>query len=380
MNDQTEAQRAPGISIIVSAYREAANLRPLATRLAKAMAGRVWELIVVDDDSRDGSVEIVAELAHALPVAIEVRTDLPRDLSLAVVCGIRLARHDRLVVMDADLSHPPERIPHLLAALDAGAGMAVGSRYIPGAETDPSWGVSRRLQSRIATLLARPLVACADPMAGFFAVDRTSLPDLDELQPLGFKIGLELMVRGRLRIAEVPIAFRDRERGRSKMRWRQQVAYVRHLHRLYLARFGTRARVASFMAVGGSGFVVDLAVYLALQGLGFEHRVARFVSFWPAVTWNWRLNRTLTFFDRPKKPAVKQWTQVALTGVLGLGVNVGGYTVLTSFIATFDRHRVLALIAGVALGSVANYLLSAFHVYQRAAMRDGPDVQRHQRS
>ena len=330
------------------------------------MDGRTWELLLVDDDSRDGSIGTVAELARTLTVRIEVRTRPPRDLSLAVLHGIRCARHDRLVVMDADLSHPPERIPDLLAALEAGAEMAVGSRHAPGGETDLAWGAWRRINSRLATLLARPLVACADPMSGFFAVDRASLPDLDGLQPVGFKIGLELMVRGRLRIAEVPIAFRDRERGRSKMDWRQQVAYLRHLHRLYLVRFRTPARVASFMAIGGTGFVVDVVVYLGLQaGFGIEHRLARFISFWPAVTWNWQLNRALTFADRPWAPSVRQWMHFAVGSLVGLAFNVGCYAALTSFVATFDRHRMLALICGVALGSVVNYSAATLYAYPR---------------
>ncbi len=365
-NNPIDGQDAAAVSIIVPAYREAENLRPLAQRLAQALAGRDWELLVVDDDSCDGSIETVTQLARTIPVRIEVRTRPPRDLSLAVLHGMRCARHDRLVVMDADLSHPPERVPDLLAALDGGAGMAVGSRYVPGGQTAAAWGAWRRINSRLATLLARPLVACADPMAGFFAVDRRSLPDLHELRPLGFKIGLELMVRGRLATIELPIAFQDRARGRSKMGWRQQLAFLRHLQRLYLVRFGTPARVASFLAVGGSGFVVDVAVYLGLQGLGLEHRLARFISFWPAVTWNWRLNRALTFEERPRSPVVRQWTQFAVGSLLGLGVNVGGYTALTTFVAVFDRHRLLALICGVALGSAVNYLVATRFAYRRA--------------
>ena len=225
------------VSIVVPTLREAANLEPLAERVAGALAGRgpAWELLFVDDDSRDGSEAVAAGLAARLPVRMVVRRGGRPDLSRAVLDGIARSRHDRVVVMDADLSHPPERIPDLLAALDGGhCDMAVGSRYVAGASTAGDWGLARTLNSRVATLLAAPLVSCADPMAGFFAVDRRALPDPATLRPVGFKIGLELMVRGRLRVREVPIAFDDRRRGHSKLRWRQQLDYLRHLGRLYL--------------------------------------------------------------------------------------------------------------------------------------------------
>ena len=357
----------PAVSVVVPTLREAANIPILAERIRAALSrtGLQWDLLLVDDDSRDGSEQIVAELARRLPVRIEVRRNAPRDLSLAVLHGIRLARFDRVVVMDADLSHPPERIVDLLTALDGECDMAVGSRYVPGGHVDRTWGWGRRLNSRVATLLARPLVRCSDPMAGFFAADRRALPDLQRLQPIGYKIGLELMVRGRLRVTEVPIDFVDRDLGASKMDWRQQVNYLRHLYRLYRYRHGAAARLASFALVGASGFVVDVAVYLGLQAIGVEHRVARFLAFWPAVSWNWLVNRALTFEERARQPRMRQWTKFVASSLIGLGINVGSYALLTSFVDLFARHRLAALVCGVALGGVANFLVANRYVYRR---------------
>ena len=354
-------------SIVVPTLREAANIPTLAGRIHAALSGSgmEWELLLVDDDSNDGSEAIVAELARRLPVRMEVRRNAPRDLSLAVLHGLRFARFDRVVVMDADLSHPPERIGDLLTALDGGCDMAVGSRYTPGGHIDRTWGWGRRLNSRVATMLALPLVRCTDPMSGFFATDRRTLPDLDRLQPLGYKIGLELMVRGRLRVTEIPIDFVDRDLGSSKMNWRQQVNYLRHLHRLYLYRFDAIARLLSFGLVGASGFVIDIAAYLGLQAIGVEHRVARFLSFWPAVTWNWAINRALTFEERARQPRMRQWTKFVASSLLGLGVNVGSYTLLTTFVDLFGRHRLVALVCGVALGGAVNFLVANRYVYRR---------------
>ena len=363
-----DAQGTSGaVSIIVPTLREAANIPMLVERIRGAMSGAAmqWELLLVDDDSGDGSEEIAAELGRCLPVRMEVRRNAPRDLSLAVLHGMRLARYDRVVVMDADLSHPPERIGALLMTLDGDCDMVIGSRYVPGGRVDRTWGWGRRLNSRVATALALPLVRCSDPMSGFFATDRRALPDLQRLQPIGYKIGLELMVRGRLRVAEVPIDFVDRDLGSSKMDWRQQVNYLRHLYRLYLHRYGSAARLAGFALVGASGFVIDVSGYLSLQAIGVEHRVARFVSFWPAVTWNWVLNRGLTFEERLRQPHIRQWTKFVASSMIGLAVNVGSYTVLTSFVGFFSRNHLLALILGVGLGGFANFLIANRYVYRR---------------
>ena len=355
------------LSIIVPTFREADNIAPLAERIDAALSGTgiEWELLLVDDDSNDGSEAVAAELARRLPVRMVTRRETPRDLSLAVIEGIRLSRFDRLVVMDADLSHPPERIVDLLAALDGDCDIVIGSRYTSGGVVDRSWSLYRVLNSRLATWLARPLVRCSDPMAGFFATRRSRLPELRTLRPMGYKIALELMVRGHLRVREVPIDFRDRSIGFSKMNWRQQIRFLRHLSRLYNYKFGSLARIPLFSVVGASGLIVDLAFYLGLQWAGVEHRLARFLSFWPAVSWNWALNRGLTFSERARQPRVGQWARFTASSLIGLGVNVGSYALLTSYVEVFDRHRLLAFFCGVGLGSLVNFVVADLYVYRR---------------
>ena len=364
-HDAEDSRRT--LSIIVPTFREAGNIPALAERIDGALSGSgiEWELLLVDDDSGDGSEAVAAELAHRLPVRMVVRRDAVRDLSLAVIDGIRLCRFDRLVVMDADLSHPPERIVDLLAALDADCDMVIGSRYAPGGIVDSSWSLYRVLNSRLATWLARPLVDCADPMSGFFATRRSALPEVPTSRPMGYKIALELMVRGRLRVREIPIDFRDRSVGSSKMNWRQQVRFLRHLSRLYNYRFGTLARVPLFSAVGASGLMVDLACYLGLQWAGVEHRLARFLSFWPAVGWNWALNRGFTFSERARQPHLGQLARFMASSLIGLGMNVGSYALLTSYVGLFDRHRLAAFFCGVVLGSLVNFVVADLYVYGR---------------
>ncbi len=212
------------LSVIVPTYNEATSLPPLASRLATALDGREWELVVVDDGSPDGTADLAESLAPRLPVRV-VRRHGKAGLASAVVAGFQAARGDVLVVMDADLSHPPEVVPALADAIANGADLAVGSRYVKGGGT-VDWPLVRRVGSRAASLLGNALVPVRDATSGFFAL-RRSVVDGVRLNAIGFKIGFEIMARGRYRrVVEVPYVFRDREAGASKLGGGQMLAYL----------------------------------------------------------------------------------------------------------------------------------------------------------
>jgi dolichol-phosphate mannosyltransferase len=234
------------VSVIVPTFREAANLPVLAESIRAALMATSYEIVVVDDDSRDGTEDICSELSKSLPLRLLVRRG-ERGLASAVVHGMKSANGQFLVVMDADLSHPPEAIPALLAPLRAGADFVIGSRYVAGGSTEEGWGFYRWLNSKAATLLAWPLAKVRDPMAGFFALPRSLFENAAALDPIGYKIGLELLVKCRCRrVVEVPIHFRNRLHGESKLNLREQINYLRHLGRLYRFRLvGGQARGAA---------------------------------------------------------------------------------------------------------------------------------------
>lgn len=212
------------LSVVVPTYNEAGSIPKLAERLRAALDGREWELVVVDDGSPDGTADIAAALAPRVPVNV-VRRAGKAGLASAVVAGFNAARGDVLVVMDADLSHPPETVPALAAAIDAGADLAVGSRYVRGGGV-MDWPWRRRLVSRVACLMGNALVPVRDATSGFFAL-RRSVVDGVKLNPIGFKIGFEVIARGRYRtVVEVPYTFRDRELGASKFGRREIIQYV----------------------------------------------------------------------------------------------------------------------------------------------------------
>jgi dolichol-phosphate mannosyltransferase len=228
------------ISVVVPTYNEAASLPDLAARLSRALDGRSWELIVVDDGSPDGTANVAEGLAPRIPVQV-VRRPGKLGLASAVVDGFAAAAGEVLVIMDADLSHPPEVVPRLVDAIDAGADIAVGSRYVSGGGT-VDWPLRRRVISRVASLMGNALVPVHDATSGFLAMRRRVVEGV-HLDPIGFKIGFEIVARGRYeRVIEVPYMFRDRQVGASKFTSREVLQYGAQL--MKVARDRVTGRIA----------------------------------------------------------------------------------------------------------------------------------------
>ena len=230
------------ISIIVPTYKEAPNLELLVTKIADVMKDeeKGCEIVIVDDNSCDGTTEIIQDLSEkGMPVKIVTRME-ERGLSSAVVRGFENARGNILICMDGDLSHPPERIPDMVNFLrNEKTEFVIGSRYIKGGSTDEGWGPFRWLNSKAATLLARFFVKVKDPMSGFFGLRREIFERAERLNPIGYKIGLELMVKCSCEnIEEIPIHFSNRKFGKSKLSFKVQLRYIKHL--ICLANFKFR--------------------------------------------------------------------------------------------------------------------------------------------
>ena len=230
------------VSVVLPTYNERESLVSLYPELCRVLAGYAAEIVIVDDGSPDGTAQYAAGLPGPIP-CIVVNRGRKLGLASAVEEGFGRARGSILVVMDADGSHPPAAIPQLVAAVRDGAEFALGSRYVDGGSA-PGMSTGRRILSRGATALARPLTPVKDPMSGIFAV-RRDVVERAPLSPLGFKIGLEVLVRCRPRpIAEIPILFRPRSAGSSKLGEGEIGRYLRHIGRLYGFRL-TGSRRAS---------------------------------------------------------------------------------------------------------------------------------------
>jgi len=357
------------VSVILPTYKESKNLEEMAARIFRALddPDLEGECIVVDDDSRDGTETVCGELAGRYNLRLIVRKG-ERGLSTAVLRGLREARGDVLVVMDADLSHPPEKIREMVRLVREGADFVLGSRYVEGGSIEENWGLYRKLNSRVATGLACLLTNLKDPMSGFFCISRSTWESCRDLSPLGYKIALEIVVKSAAkRIAEVPIFFSRRKFGESKMNLKEQLLYLLHLARLYRYRYPGGTELLSFLLVGCSGFAIDTFFYFLLQYLfGLSHLIARAASFFVAATWNWYWNRIVTFLQAGAPQFVFQWARFIAASTVGFFFNWGTYYLLTAHVAYFDVHRYLALLVGVIVGTASNFTLSKYIVFRRA--------------
>jgi len=293
------------ISVVIPTYNEAAVIQETLRRAARALeqCGETFELIVVDDNSNDGTPELVEALAPELPVRV-LRRPGRLGLATAVVDGWKLAHGDLLAVMDADLQHPPEVLAEMARVLRSpAADIVVASRYRAGGGTS-DWSWTRRLMSKSATHMAATVLPwtldnVTDPMSGMFALRGSTLNGV-KLDPTGYKILLEVLAKARYHsMVEVPYVFDRRGAGSSKLGGRQSFEYLLHLIRLAWAT-GQFAAWVRYLIVGLSGATIDLVlVYALAEHLGWPALVSVPVAIELALLSNFLWNQLFTFHRAP---------------------------------------------------------------------------------
>ncbi|MFD6336196.1 glycosyltransferase [Streptomyces sp. NPDC060131] len=295
----------PGaVTVIIPTFNESGNVRELLRQLTDAVPARLPCEVIFVDDSTDDTPEVIESAAQDCPFPVSVihREKPEGGLGGAVVEGLRAAGSDWIVVMDADLQHPPALVPELVAAGErTSADLVVASRYVEGGSRAGLAGGYRVAVSRAATWLTKGLFPAglrgiSDPMSGFFAIRRSAVT-AEALRPLGYKILLELAVRCRPeQPAEVPFVFRDRFAGESKSTAKEGLRFLRHLVELRTA--APLARMIAFGLIGLTGFVPNLLALHGLTAAGVHYLPAEVVANQFGVLWNFLLIEVLLFRDR----------------------------------------------------------------------------------
>jgi len=347
---------ATRVSVIVPTYNERENLAELVDRIGKALSGRDYEVIIVDDNSPDGTWRLAEKLSQKYPIRV-IRRTRERGLSSAVIRGFKEANGDVFVVMDADLQHPPEVIPKLLKAIESGADVAIASRYIEGGGVK-NWYWYRKLISKAAIMISRVALPrirnIKDPMSGFFAV-RKEVVDGIELNPIGFKILLEILIKGKYsKVMEVPFVFGLRKAGKSKLSGKTMINYVKHVLRL-MKWSGELDRLVKFSIVGTSGILVNEGIlYGLVRFFGWNKILANIPATELAILNNFLWNDLWTFKDLRKKPLLKRLFSFHVAALLGAGVQLAVYTLLLYI----GIYYLIANLVGIGLSFVVRFLFN----------------------
>ncbi|MGW7046207.1 glycosyltransferase [Streptomyces avermitilis] len=371
----------PGaVTIVVPTFNESANIRELLHRITESVPARLPCEVVFVDDSTDDTPDVIFQAARDCPFPVTVlHREVPEGgLGGAVVEGIKAAGSDWIVVMDGDLQHPPSLVPELVGTGErANAGLVVASRYIKGGSRAGLAGGYRIAVSRGATwltkaLFPRRLRGISDPMSGFFAI-RRSVVTAEILQPLGYKILLELAVRSRPReVTEVPFVFQDRFAGESKSTAQEGFRFLRHLVGLRTA--SPIARMVVFGLIGATGFVPNLLGLYALTALGMHYVPAEILANQLGVAWNFLLIEHLLF--RERRGHRTWWDRVGRFALLANADLVLRIPLIALLVGTFGMGALPATAVALATTFVLRFVGTEALVYLPRRGRGAPDGSR----
>ena len=354
------------LSLIVPTYCESQNIAILVERVHQSLSSYSYELVVVDDNSPDGTSEIANSLSQQYPVRVITRRN-ERGLASAVVEGFKQARGDILGVIDADLQHPPEVIPELLETVMSGADVVIASRYVEGGGSE-GWSASRKIISKGSKLLAQVLLPAArgikDPLSGFFLL-RKEVIDGVELSPTGYKILLEVLVKGKAtEVAEVPYIFKVRERGTSNLTSGEGIRYLKHLTRLTGLQAGAM-RFLKFGLVGLSGVLVNEGLlWLLTENLGLYYLLSAAIAVETAIITNFILNDIWTFRDRRtsgNRSLLGRGLKFNLVSLGGLGINIAILWTVTEVVGI---SYLISNLIGIAGATLWNYTINTLWTWR----------------
>ena len=358
------------ITVIIPTFNEAENIENITRTVSGILSGKGInaEILVVDDNSSDGTIDIVKGLKDEIPgVNLIVRED-DHGLSQSVVEGFENAQADIIQVIDADFSHPPDLIPEFYRSVkEDGYDVVIGSRYTRGGDIQ-NWPLKRRIISLGATVFGRILFPeITDPVSGFFAIKKDVVADA-EMKPRGYKILMEVLGKGTWKRAkEIPFTFRDREEGESKLRLSTMADYL-----LQCLDIGTYAlknhetsvwqewkKIIKFGLVGASGIVVNTAIlYCLTDYLGIYYMISSLFAIEAAIITNFILNDTWTFEGAKNSHMGKRWKRFIsfeVVSICGVVINMAVLFILTEFAGIY---YLISNIAGIFIAFIWNFFIN----------------------
>jgi dolichol-phosphate mannosyltransferase len=362
-----DADQPLALAVIIPTFNESANVRPLLDKLSRTLVGMNWEAVFVDDNSPDGTAELVRQIGLTNRNVRVVHRIGRRGLSSAVIEGMLATSAPVLAVIDGDMQHDETILPQLFAKIVSGeADVAIGTRYSAGGSVG-DWDQSRHRISQIATQLGQWALktTVSDPMSGYFVLSRqTLMAAMPKLSCVGFKILLDIISSSPtpLKVSEVPYRFRVREAGESKIGALVAMEYASLLLDKTIGRY-IPVRLINFMAVGGMGVGVHLATLGTFLGLGMNFLHANIVAVLVAMTFNFMLNNVFTYRDRQLKGWKMLQGLLTFYAVCSIGgiANVG----IGNWVNGQNTRWWLAGMAGVVIGAVWNFAASSFVTWKK---------------
>ena len=368
------------LAVVLPTFNERGNVAPLVEGLEKALGPTGWEAIFVDDNSADGTGELLRDIARADPRIRVIERYGRRGLASAAIEGMCSTAAPYVALMDADLQHDPALLPQMLAAVEAGeTDIAIASRFLEGASAEGLSSKRREAGSRMANWLSRLLTGMelTDPMSGFFLLRSEQLRrSAPRLSGIGFKILLDILLtlRRKLVVKEFPLAFAARGAGESKLDRAVAFDFLIGLYDRFLGRY-IPTRFALFGTIGAVGVLVHMAVLATFlhfssgEHFTFGRWITRFdvgqtVAAVTAMSFNFVLNNALTYADTRLSGVVallRGWLRFGLACSVGMLANIGAAAALVRS----GVHPYPAALAGILIGSVWNYALSSKFVWGR---------------
>jgi len=345
------------VSVIVPTYNERDNIPELVKRLDKALKKYNYNVIVVDDDSPDKTWKVASDLSKKYPVKVVRRTE-EKGLSTAVIRGIQESKNDILVVIDADLQHPPEKVPELIKQIEKGADIAIGSRFVEGGGVG-DWSKSRLFVSKGAKFLAETLFRnirnIKDVESGFFAFKKKILDNV-ELKPVGYKILLEILVLANYdTVKEVGFEFQIRKHGKSKLGFKNITNYLHHL--LSLAwRTKEIHRFVKFCIIGGIGTVVNIVLlYLLTEYYYVHYLISGAIGIEAGLLTNFIFNKVWTFKDMEVKGLKAIIWALVKDHIVRSGGIILNLVILWLLTSVFGFYYLISQVIGILIAMIWNF-------------------------